>query len=296
MRSEESSGRVGNHAMRLKIAGVPLLFAAVALLALGGCGDGDIYGPGQVMARVGKREITTTYFERQLANLAGSGQKLSGQAEGRRAFLHTLIDRELLYAEARKSNLDRDVELARRLDDIKRAMVIESFLKSRIVPGIIVDDREVRRYYDANPGEYRTREEVRISQIVVPDEDGARRIVEKLGIGREFGDLAASRSIDRESAVRQGDVGWFTRSRLPAEIRDGVFRLRTGEVSRPYRMPDGYEIYRITDRRTVSYPFEKVRESIRARLFNEKLQKEVRVLVDGLKKTTRIQVNEALLK
>ncbi|WP_298267963.1 peptidyl-prolyl cis-trans isomerase [Geobacter sp.] len=268
----------------------------LAALALAACGRGDISRSSQVLARVGDKEITTTYFDRQVANLPESVQKLSTQGEGKKAILDAFVNRELLYADALKKKVDKGAELQQKIEDMRKEMVINTYLQNEIAGRIKVDDKETESFYNANPSEFRNREEIRISQIVVPDQATAEEMLRKLGIRREFGDLAQTYSTDKASAARRGDVGWFSRKRLPENVRDAVFTLRVGEVSKPYKMADGYEIYRITDRRVTSYPFEKVKDVIKAQLYNEKLQKELKTLVEGLKKETKVQVNEALLK
>ncbi len=273
-----------------------ITFALAAALALAACGKGDISKSSQVLARVGDKEITTTYFDRQIANLPESVQKLSAQGEGKKAILDAFVNRELLYADALRKKVDKGAELQQKIEDMRKEMVINTYLQNEIGGRIKVDDKEAESFYTANPAEFRNREEIRISQIVVPDQATAEEMLRKLSIRREFGDLAQNYSTDKASAARRGDVGWFTRKRLPENVRDTVFGLKVGEVSKPFKMADGYEIYRITDRRAISYPFKKVKEVIKAQLYNDKLQKELKILVNGLKKETKVQVNEALLK
>jgi peptidyl-prolyl cis-trans isomerase C len=274
---------------------IAILTVLAVGLMLSSC-RGDISKSSQVLARVGDKEITNTYFERQLSDLPESVRDASMQGEGKRAALEGMVNREVLYAQAVAKKVDRDVELNRKFDDLKKELIVKTYLENQLGGKIKVEDSEVVNYYNNNPSEYQHREEVRISQIVVPDEATAAQMLEKLSIKREFGELAAANSIDKGSAARQGDVGWFTMQKLPPEIRESVFRLQEGEVSKPYKMQGRYEIYKITERRSSSIPLEKVKDMIRVQLFNEKSQKEVKKLVDGLKKTTVVQVNEQLLK
>ena len=116
-----------------------------------------------------------------------------------------------------------------------------------------------------------------------------------MSIGRDFGDLAANYTIDKASASHNGDVGDFTYQTLPEPIRDDVFKMKIDEVSKPYKMAGGYEIDKITDRRTVSYSLDHAKDPIRVQIFNNKFNKELTILLDGLKKTTTVQLNEALL-
>ena len=275
------------------------IFAVSAFsLALAACGNsgGDISKSSQVLARVGDKEITTTNFERQLANLSESVQKLSTQGQGKRAVLEGLVNREILYAEALKKKVDKDTDIERKFEDMKKELIINTYLQNEIIGKIKVDDKEVTDFYNNNPSEYKNRTEIRISQIVVADEAKARDMLDKLSIRRDFGDLAANYSTDKASAAHNGDVGYFTYQTLPELVRDDVSKMKVGEVSKPFKMTDGFEIYKITDRRTVSYSLDQVKDAIRVRIFNDKFNKELTTLLDGLKKTTTVQMNEALLK
>lgn len=276
---------------------IPILTATLSAMLLGGCSKGgDLSKSTQVLARVGDKEITTTYFDRQIGNLPESVQRLSTSGEGKKAILEALVNRELLYAAALEKKLDKTAEMQKKLDDLRKELIVNSYLQNSVMGKLSVNDSEVVNHYNANPTEFRNREEVRISQIVVPDEKTADDILQKLTIRRDFGELAKAHSVDKATAEKNGDVGWFSRAKLPESVRDSVFRMKVGEVSKPFRLADGYEIYRVTDRRTLSYTFEQVKDAIKVQLFNKKYQQELKALVDGLKKTTTVQINEALLR
>lgn len=274
-----------------------IIVLAVAVL-LGGCGSsqGDISKSGQVLARVGDKEITTSYFDRQMANLPDAAKQFATQGPGKKAVLEGMINRELLFNEALKKKLDKDAELQRKVEDMKREFLVNTYLQNEVISKIRVEDKEVQDFYNQNPGEFKNREEVRISQIVVADEKKAKEVLEKLSNRRDFGDLAAEVSTDKQSAGRKGDVGYFTYSRLPQEIRDSVFKMKVGEVSQPHKMNGAYEIYKITDRKTTSYTFEQAKEAVRMQIFNQKVQEAVKKIVDEAKKTTPVVMNEAMLK
>ncbi|NWF52784.1 MAG: peptidyl-prolyl cis-trans isomerase [Nitrospirae bacterium] len=276
----------------MKIVNIFLIFT----LLLMGCGGGDIAKSSQVLAKVDGKEITISYFERQIKNLPESIQRLSLEGEGKRALLEGLINREILYKEAVKKGINKDAEIKRRLEDMEKELVITTFIQREFGSKLMVDDKEVEDYYNSHIDEFRNREEIRISQIVVSGEKEAGDVLEKIKQGQDFEELAFRYSIDRPSAIRKGDVGYYTYNMLPVEIRDSVFRLKAGEISGPYKMPDGYEIYKITDRRTVSYSFDQIKNAIKLKLIDQKIQDYLKTYLDGLKKDMKIQINENLLK
>lgn len=275
---------------------LPCILALASVVLIAACEKGDISTSSQVLARVGDKEITTTYFDRQIANLPESVQKLTAQGEGKKAILEALVNRELLYGKALEQKVDKGVELQQKLEELNKELIINTYIQGEILGRVKVDESEIQRFYDSNPAEFQNREELRISQIVVADQEQAEAMLQKLSIRREFGELAQVHSSDKASAARQGDVGWFTRSKLPETVRDSVFKLQVGEISQPFKLEQGYEIYKITDRRVVSLPLDQVRDAISAQIYNEKLQSELKVLVAELKKTTTVQLNEKLLQ
>ncbi|PIQ94667.1 MAG: hypothetical protein COV68_03350 [Nitrospirae bacterium CG11_big_fil_rev_8_21_14_0_20_41_14] len=72
--------------------------------------------------------------------------------------------------------------------------------------------------------------------------------------------------------------------------------MKIGETSQAYKMPGGYEIYKITDRRIVSYSFEQAKDAIKLQLLNQKFQQSLKSWLDDLKKDVKVQINESLLK
>jgi peptidyl-prolyl cis-trans isomerase C len=269
------------------LSGIALSFAACSK---------DISKSNQVLARVGDKEITNAYLERQVADLPETVRESSMQGEGKKAIVEGLVDREILYTAAVKKKLDKSVDLKRKFEDLRKELVIKTYLENELGDRVKVEESEVQAYYNNHPTEYQHREEVRVSQIVVADEARSREILDKLSIKREFGELAATYSTDQATAAHQGDVGWFSYAKLPVEVRDGIFKLGNGEVSKPFKTAGGYEIYKVTDRRTLSFPLEKVKDAIRAQIFAEKSEKEVKAVVEGLKKDVVVQYNEQLLK
>jgi len=271
-------------------------FIALAMILMSGCERNEAPLSSQVLARVGEKEITAAYFESQLAILPDAIQRLSAQSSGKKAILESVINREILYAEALRMNLDKNAEVERRLEYLRKDLIITKYLQEQIVSRIKIDDKEIENFYDRNPSEFKKREELRISQIVIRDATKAEEILEKLSIKRDFGDLAQQYSTDKKSSNNKGDVGYYTYSMLPEAVRDEVIKMEPGDVSRPFKIAERYEIYKITDRRTISYSLDQAKVAIRTRLFNEKVEKELKVLLDELRKKTEVQMNEALLK
>lgn len=88
---------------------------------------------------------------------------------------------------------------------------------------------------------------IRASHILVKTEAEANRILDQLGQGADFEELANRFSSDRASGDEGGDVGIFGRGDLMPEFEETVFRLRVGEVSGVVKTALGYHIIKRTE-------------------------------------------------
>lgn len=67
--------------------------------------------------------------------------------------------------------------------------------------------------------------------------------------GADFDETALRNSDDKGSAVRGGDLGWFTRGTMIKPFEQAAFALQPGQTSLPIRSEYGWHIIRLHDRR-----------------------------------------------
>lgn len=84
-----------------------------------------------------------------------------------------------------------------------------------------------------------------VRQILVrgPQEDARARcadIAGKLREGADFADLARTRSDDRESAARGGQLAIYERGPADTLLKSAAFRMQVGEISEPIETPLGW--------------------------------------------------------
>lgn len=135
-----------------------------------------------------------------------------------------------------------------------------------------LDPGAERQYYDANPSRFGTPEERRASHILVSagngDADAARKraleLKAEIEAGRPFAEVAKEASDDTASRDAGGDLGWFARGDMVAEVADAAFGLKdVGEVAGPVRSEFGWHLVQLDGIREASIrPFEDVREEI----------------------------------
>ncbi|OFZ28505.1 MAG: hypothetical protein A2622_05255 [Bdellovibrionales bacterium RIFCSPHIGHO2_01_FULL_40_29] len=104
---------------------------------------------------------------------------------------------------------------------------------------------ELLSYFNNNKERYRQKEAVKLSHVLVLDENQAE-IVKKLSRSQKFSEVIKKFSMSPDSAFG-GEYGWVERD--ANDDLEKLFKMRAGEVSAPIKMPDGYHIFRIESRR-----------------------------------------------
>ncbi len=128
----------------------------------------------------------------------------------------------------------------------------------QIRPKVVVSEKQVELALATR--EKRGTEEVLLSEIVLPiyrpDQEAqvledARRIIEAVKSGADFGALARQVSVAASAAAR-GDLGWVAVSNLNDNVRPIIENLEVGVPSEPVRTANGIQIFLVRDRRVSS--------------------------------------------
>ena len=180
------------------------------------------------------------------------------------------VEEKILLADARSHEIVLTLEekkdfLAKRSDDSapekesgawdeeESTLLLEQLLVEKytydLVKDIEVENQEIQEYYEENKREFLLPERVTVSQILLPSEEKAVEIMEKLkgNDPEDFRRLAKSQSIGVE-ASRGGEMGTFALGQLPDEMEKAIFALNEGEVSPVLESSYGYHIFRLDSR------------------------------------------------
>ena len=264
----------------LVITGLVLILA----LASGCKGGGE-----DVLAWVNNKKIDSADFEEKFSQMPPAFQQ---SEEQKRRFLDSLIDREILLAEARKRKLEKNANVKDRLQIALEQILIEELVQNAI-PEVTVSEASLKALYEERKEQFIEPERVKVSQILVRSEDEAGGILQRLQKGEDFASLAREKSISPDAASG-GDLNqYFGRGEMLPEFEKVAFDLKKGEISEVIKSPFGFHILKVTDKRDKRQKtFEEAREEIEAVL----RQKEQREALDGwfkdLKEKAKIKVNE----
>ena len=205
--------------------------------------------------------------------------------------IKTMLDANGDYKKSlEKANIDE----AYLKETIKKDLVINKY-KEKYEEDLKVTDKEIETYYNKNKSDFKEEsiEAYHILVSILDDEDKqvsdsekdklkskANKIAEKIKSGEDFEKLAKENSDDKSTGKNGGYLGYFTKEDKNPEFTKKVFSLDKGQVSDVFETPYGYEIVKVTDKKTKQKSLEDCREDIVNRILAEKYLQHIEKLKD----------------
>jgi peptidyl-prolyl cis-trans isomerase C len=189
--------------------------------------------------------------------------------------LDQLVDEQALVAEAKKTGLDKDPDVARTVRMAEDRALATALLSKLVRPQ--VTDETIKARYDqeiaGKPGE----PEVHARHILVNDEATAKKIIAELKKGADFAALSKQYSKDPGASAQGGDLGFFKKTDMVPEFANAAFALKDNEVSPvPVKSQFGWHVIQTLAHRTAPPPsFEQERDELRQQMIQAAVQKEV---------------------
>jgi parvulin-like peptidyl-prolyl isomerase len=240
------------------------------------------------LAKVNGVSISDKDLKTALAGLNESQrQNLLKDADSRRQVLNSLIEQEVLVAEAAKEKLDQDQEFKDAMAAFRR-----NFLANRVIQknlGAKVTEAAAKKYYETNKRRYST-DQVHAMHILVSDETQAREIMKQAKApNADFQALAEKFSKDPSAKNNRGDLGFFGRNVMVAEFTDAAFETPTGEMVGPVKTAYGFHIIKVLEKKPgKAMTYEEVELRVKGDLRQELQSK----YLSALKKQAKIQIND----
>lgn len=241
----------------------------------------------QVVARVNQEALTVQEFRDALP------QGLADiPASGKEDLVRQWINGELMYQEAKRQGLHRDPKMAKQLKDFEKDFLANQLIQREIIEKNSATEAEARAYFDQRQDEFQV--EIRLAQILLAGKEEADQAKARLDQGADFARLAREVSGDSLSRARGGDlVAYFPRGsgNIPLDVEEAVFTLKAGGISQPVKRPDGYRVFKVTDRRPVleRVKFEDVREGLLYAMNMERKKKAYEEMVDRLRAGAKVE-------
>ncbi len=208
--------------------------------------------------------------------------------------------------------------------DLKEEVKMKKLAKELGVPA--VSDADAKNFYNKNIDKFKYPDKVRASHILIsvnPQEikeiiksDEKNKNLDEAAIKAKvneeikakeakanqllaevkkdpslFAKLAKENSEDTTSAVKGGDLGFFTAKEMVPEFSKAAFSMKPNTISeKPVKTQYGYHIIMVTDRAAAGQtPFEKAKANIKGYLENQRQLEAIDNLTESLKKNAKIE-------
>ena len=222
-----------------------------------------------MLAVVGEVHVTAADLRSFQEHLPPSYRRSKDEKEARGADLQTLIDRQLMEAEAASRGLDGDPQVLEKLREAEDEKLVDLMIDRQIRSRVSVSEEDLAREYE----EKGWREQVETLEFFVPTREKADEVVELLNGGADFRDVAGTHSVDRALRVLAAPQSFtYSPSDRPRAVVEAVFALAPGGVTAPVPLMDGFVFAQVTERRQVEL------DAVRDRVDQEVVLKKKKLL------------------
>jgi peptidyl-prolyl cis-trans isomerase SurA len=187
-------------------------------------------------------------------------------------------------------------------DELRGQLMRMRLMRWEIRSKIMVSDQEIGDFYNQHREEYEGKEAVRIKQILlmIPQnadratkikiKEDARQIQKKALSGESF-DLLAAKYSQGPGADQGGDIGFIERGVTIPELEKAAFSLLVDQVSPVIESSLGFHIIKVVEKRGAGLkPIAAVREEIKTKLEDVKLEKKYDEWISSVRKKSFIEI------
>lgn len=267
----------------------------------------------RIIAVVNKEVITLSDLQSKIEDeykrlkAKHSGEDLNRRyLEKQREVLNALIDQHLQLQEAKAKGLsvsheEMDAALQRTPllpnqteEDYRDQLLLKKLFDFEVRRNVVVEEEELRRFYDANPTLFRKPPQYRLKHILLTaTEEYQRELARKKAQSMsaawksdmEFEELAF------QFSEQVKHLGWLQEDELLSTLSPEIKSLEPGVLSSPIETDQGLHLLMVEEMSdTQTYAFEEVEQEIRGLLQRQKTEEAYRNWLADLKKKAFIDV------
>jgi len=287
-----------------------IMLAGVLALALS-VGSGFAANPSEdnIAIRWGNQVITKEDVDLRVKSLPPELQEQLKDPGQMKNYLESLIQIKTVGTEARARKLDKTRKISIRINDTVDSILLQEYMNGKIKLLPAPTEAEILGYYEIHKSEFVTPPFVKARHILIeskPDtkpEDVAKakakadKIYEELAAGGNFEQLAEKYSDDKDNKSKGGDLGLFQPEQMVPEFSGPVFKMKKGELGKPFLTPFGFHIVKIDDYiPSKQMELKDVHDDVKVRADNENRDKLIQSEFVRLKKKYKATIVETKKK
>jgi hypothetical protein len=261
--------------------------AVFACLLVAGCKKEN--GKAVVLAQVGTSTLTLDElresFPAEYEQLIRREQYLD--------FIKRWIDDEVIYQQALKSRLDDDPQIKRKVERLRRKLLIEEFLSRENASEVFEpDEMAMNQYYEMHKEEFRRKvAEFKFASIRVQSYKQAIDVRNR-ATNDNFLALSAANSLD-PTPESMASLGFKKLTEIPPCLTQDIASARIGAVTLPIACPDGMYLIKVVERQEAGsvIPFAEAKEEISSTLIMDRKDKLMEQRIGNYKEGVAVTYN-----
>jgi parvulin-like peptidyl-prolyl isomerase len=245
----------------MRIVRLWLGLVAVASIALTGCSKREDLK----LAEVKDRVITIHDYEDAYARVKPEFLPKKTGDEGKKEFLETMVNRDIMAVKADQLGYDKDPSVAKGMEAFRRMTDQVAFLRREVGESKVSED-EVKFFYDMQGTT------INFKRIVCDRKEQADEAYQALKNGEPFTSVITRYSV-ADDAKDGGEVISAPFGALLPEIGGPVFKLPVGGFTEPVYTPQGWvviQVLKIDKSQKQQPPYDEVKDKMRLYIYNEK--------------------------
>jgi peptidyl-prolyl cis-trans isomerase SurA len=188
-------------------------------------------------------------------------------------------------------------------NDVRKQVLKFRIVGLQVRQRVNVSDDDVRAYYEQNVKSLDADAKVHARHIFFKLPAGAasslvsqvmtkaRQVAARARAGDDFAELAKKETEDPATRPTGGDLGSISRGSLPGHVEAVLFSMKVGEISEPIRTDGGVHVMKVVGRDAGSArPFSEVKEQVRRQLFEQELEKQLKLWLQDVRKKSFVDV------
>jgi peptidyl-prolyl cis-trans isomerase SurA len=184
---------------------------------------------------------------------------------------------------------------------IRNRILTQKVISQEVGSHISIGESDARKYYDEHKAELVRPEQVALREILVstdgkkeaeiPDlKKKAETALKRVKDGEDFGEIA-KRLSDGTTKEQGGYIGAFKRGELAKQLEEVVYKMKRNELTEVMETKQGFLVLQVLEHYDEGeQPFEKVKNEIMDRLYNQKLEPAAREYLKTLREQSYVVI------
>jgi len=222
---------------------------------------------------------------------AAEGKQVNAK---KREILDNLLEKRLFEKEESKRGIRNTEKFRNKMKEYEDSVLFSLFVQRVLFPDVKTNEEDLKAYYNDHAGDYTTPEMMKVSSLVFETGEQAEKALDRLKKGADFNWMKSNTEGQVDSS--KTDVLSFPGTTMVIRnLPEGVRNALSGAKSEEYRLyqsPEGhfYVLYIRDVVPAALQRFEEVRDEIKKKVFNEKLNASVEEWADKLRVTADVKI------